>query len=222
MSTPYAAPRCEPQRGRLLPLAEALKLHRLLKRYLPCHRSSRKLQVNARTRISFAEMYELFDGADGEPWPALPPNAADRMTDMLTCIRKVLQQLIPGDLPDEPTELLNVPSPETDEFDIDLQSDVSELYEGDDGITGQDALDPDERMLKLIVPRTGRELIVVVFFRPETPPYVGRWWAPNAAAFKFSDYQFQHSLTRSARYSVATENTPLRTRLSASSVGEGT
>ncbi|KAJ7797784.1 hypothetical protein B0H14DRAFT_3493274 [Mycena olivaceomarginata] len=159
-------------------IVEALKLHRLLKRYLPlCHR----------------KMYELFDGADGEPWPALPPNAADRMTDMLTCIRKVLQQLIPGDLPDEPTELLNVPSPETDEFDIDLQSDVSELYEGDDGITGQDALDPDERMLKLIVPRTGCELIVVVFFRPETPPYVGRWWAPNAAAFQFSDYQFQHS-----------------------------
>jgi hypothetical protein len=76
-----AAPRCEPQRGRLLPLAEALKLHRLLKRYLPRAIAVREnFKLTQELEILFAEMYELFDGADGEPWPALPPNAADRMS----------------------------------------------------------------------------------------------------------------------------------------------
>ncbi|KAJ7820914.1 hypothetical protein B0H14DRAFT_2599562 [Mycena olivaceomarginata] len=202
MSTPYAAPRCELQRGRLLPLAEALKLHRLLKRYLSRAIAVRKsFKLTQELEISFTEMYELFDGADGEAWPALPPNAgglhdyvnmAVLCSDMLTCIRKFLQQLIPGDLPDEPTELLNVPSPETNEFDIDLQSDVSELYEGNDGITCQDALDPDESMLKLVVPRTDTTLC-------------REGVAPNAAAFKFSDYQFQHSAYTFRAYSVATE-----------------
>jgi hypothetical protein len=75
-----AAPRCELQRGRLLPLAEALKLHRLLKRYLSCAIAVREsFKLTQELKISFAEMYELFDGADGEAWPALPPNAADYM-----------------------------------------------------------------------------------------------------------------------------------------------
>ncbi|KAJ7806716.1 hypothetical protein B0H14DRAFT_3483900 [Mycena olivaceomarginata] len=132
----------------------------------------------------------------------VPSQFAKTSTDMLTYIRKFLQQLIPGDLPDKPTELLN-----GNYHPLRPTSSILICSRTSDGVTCQDALDPDESMLKLVVPRTGRELIVVAFFRSETPRYVGRGWAPNTAAFKFSDYQFQHSAPTPLRR----RNTRLRT-----------
>ncbi|KAF8209262.1 hypothetical protein K438DRAFT_1960994 [Mycena galopus ATCC 62051] len=201
---PESAPRCEPQRGPELPRDKVIELRALINQYPPRAIAVQKV-FNALNDYEdeFAVLHQLWFGEDGADCPPIPPAAADRMGTKLARIRRLMETLNPGDVPNDP-EILDVPVSKGKERELDLCSETSEL-EGFDSMSEHDCFGVDEDMLELVLPRYGRMVFVVIYFRMHRPPYVAKWWAPDAANFTFTDYDFPHSSLSFLAYSVTNE-----------------
>ncbi|KAF8142924.1 hypothetical protein K438DRAFT_1994391 [Mycena galopus ATCC 62051] len=201
--SPDSAPRCNPQRGPELSRDKVIELLGLINQYTPRAIAVQKVFNTLNDyEDEFAVLHQLWFGDDGADCPPIPPAAADQMGTKLARIRRLMETLNPGDVPDDP-EILDVPMSKSKERELDLCSETSDL-EGFDSMSENDhtCLGVHEDMLDFVLPRYGRVVFVVIYFRMHRPPYVAKWWAPDAANFTFTAYDFPHSSLNFLAYSV--------------------
>ncbi|KAK7027774.1 hypothetical protein R3P38DRAFT_2776840 [Favolaschia claudopus] len=194
--------RCPTQRGPPLSPEILVQLRGVLHNYIPRANAVHKLYSTiCNVENDFAVLHQLFFGEDGENWPELPPKAATRMSHELTGIRRILYELGREDIPDDPTEIMDLPK--RMRKDSRLLSDVPGLQGFEDIV--EDAFDPEESMLQTLLPVKGRNMTLVIYFEAHKPPYVAKCYVPDAADFELSAYDFPYSSLPLLLYSIVTE-----------------
>ncbi|KAK7019980.1 hypothetical protein R3P38DRAFT_2782352 [Favolaschia claudopus] len=194
--------RCPTQRGPPLSPEILVQLRGVLEKYIPRANAVHKL-------FSLVKMEKT--GPSSHPRPrfeCVGENSVEitlrshfLAADELTGIRRILYELGREDIPDDPTEIMDLPK--RMRKDSRLLSDVPGLQGFEDIV--EDAFDPEESMLQLLLPVKGRKMTLVMYFEAHKAPYVVKCYVPDAADFSLSEYDFPYSSLPLVLYSIVTE-----------------